>query len=321
MEQKIAVTVIVVNYNSGHFLRECIQSLLRQSLRPKQILIVDNCSSDNSLDEIEETQQVKILRESQNLGFAEANNKAMILSETEFVALLNPDAVASADWLEQLVAGISIHPNAASFGSKQFLLNKPNTIDGVGDFYHVSGYLGRMGHNRPAHSIKMKSDIFSACGCAVLFRKDIFIAAGGFDRDFFCYIEDIDLGFRLRLLGYSAILVEDAVVYHAGSATTGGHRSDFSVYYGHRNLVWTFIKNMPGILFWGLLPLHIVLNLGSILYLLLQGKGRAIIQAKIDAILGIPKMWRKRQQIQSKRRVSTKDIWKCLDKSFALKRK
>ena len=136
-------------------------------------------------------------------------------------------------------------------------------------------------------------EIFSPCAAA-MYRRSVLLEVGGFDEDFFCYVEDVDLGFRLRLAGHKAMHVPDAVVHHVGSATTGGKHSDFSVYHGHRNVAWTFVKDMPGILFWLLLPLHILMNLASILWFALQGHGGVIVRAKRDALLGLPKMWYKR---------------------------
>jgi GT2 family glycosyltransferase len=135
---------------------------------------------------------------------------------------------------------------------------------------------------------------------------------GGFDEDYFCYVEDVDIGFRLRLAGYRCLYVPQSVAHHVGSGTTGGQNSDFSMYYGHRNLVWTFVKNMPGILFWLLLPLHLSLNLVSIIWL--RGRGGVIWRAKRDALLGLPKMWHKRQHIQKTRSASIGEIWQQLDK-------
>jgi len=104
------------------------------------------------------------------------------------------------------------------------------------------------------------------------------------------------------------------VAHHVGSGTTGGQHSVFSVYHGHRNLVWMFVKDMPGFLFWLLLPLHVVLNLMSPVWFALHGQGGVVLKAKWDALLGLPKMWRKRQQIQKARLSSIGDIWRTLDK-------
>ena len=124
-------------------------------------------------------------------------------------------------------------------------------------------------------------------------RKE-FLDAGGFDEDYFSYHEDVDLGFRLRLRGLNCMLVPQAIVHHVGSASTG-KKSDFSIYYGHRNLVWTYFKDMPSTLFWLYLPLHIVVNFFFLIYFTLKGKGNVIWHAKLDAIRGLPTILKKRQ--------------------------
>ena len=105
-------------------------------------------------------------------------------------------------------------------------------------------------------------------------------------------------------------------MHHVGSATTGGSRSDFSIYHGHRNLVWCFVKNMPGALFWLLLPAHLLLNVITVLWFLLTSHGKVILRAKRDALLGLPKMWKKRKQIQAGRVATIASIWRVLDKSL-----
>ncbi|EKD97953.1 MAG: hypothetical protein ACD_23C00660G0003, partial [uncultured bacterium] len=188
-------------------------------------------------------------------------------------------------------------------------------LDGAGDAYHVSGLVWRMGHGSPVPTdVEDEREVFSPCAAAALYRRSAFHETGGLDEDYFCYVEDVDLGFRLRLAGYRCLYVPQSVAYHVGSGTTGGQYSEFVLYHGHRNLVWTFVKDMPGILFWLLLPLHVLLNLVSIVWFVLLGRGRVILRAKHDALLGLPKMWRKRRYIQKCRVVSIAQIWRQLDK-------
>ncbi|MCP4090345.1 MAG: glycosyltransferase family 2 protein, partial [Gammaproteobacteria bacterium] len=248
-------------------------------------------------------------------GFAAANNFALAECNTEFVALLNPDAFPEPDWLERLVVAANLNPETVAFSSRQMEYESQYFLDGVGDAYHLSGLVWRRGHDcLLSDGFLQEREIFSPCAAAALYRREAFIDAGGFDDDFFCYVEDVDLGFRLRLAGYIAMYVPDAVVHHVGSATTGGQDSDFALYHGHRNLVWTFVKDMPGILFWLLLPLHLALNIVSIIWFALRGRGRVILRAKRDALLGLPKMWHKRKHIQKNRVASIGEIWKQLDK-------
>ena len=281
------------------------------------MIIVDNDSRDSSIVGLEECYpHVKVERLDKNIGFAAANNYAvrLVSEECNWIALVNPDAFPEPTFLESLMDAARHYPEYAFFGSRLMNANDPSTYDGTGDIYHISGLVWREDHGNAADAstLKMK-DIFSPCAAAALYRKDAFIEANGFDEDYFCYVEDVDLGFRLRLLGYRCLYVPESVVYHVGSATTGKH-SDFSVYHGHRNLVWTYVKNMPGILFWILLPIHLALNFITVIYFVMRGQGGIILRAKWDAIKGISKMWRKRRQIQDSRRVSVMGIWRTLDR-------
>lgn len=316
------VTVIIVNWNCGQYLDECLQRLAQQTCQPAHILVMDNGSEDGSAERAQLMPGVTVRMLGANLGFAAANNIALQECTTELVALLNPDAFPDPDWLMRLVMAAQAQTEVAAFGSRQMVYNRPTTIDGIGDIYHVSGLVWRNGYGRTlCAEDAVEAEIFSPCACAVLYRRSAVTDAGGFDDDYFCYVEDIDLGFRLRLAGYACIVIPDAVVHHVGSASSGGQHSDFSVYHGHRNLVWTFFKNMPGFLFWLLLPAHLLLNLVAILYFSWRGQGKVIVRAKWHALTGLPAIWKKRQKIQASRRVSTMDIWRVLDKRLMLSEK
>ena len=303
-------------------LDKCLAHLKQQSFSPTQILVMDNGSTDNSAERARIVPGVTVRMLGSNLGFAAANNQALRECDSDFVTLLNPDAFPEKNWLMSLIKAAQAHPEVVAFGSRQMVDGLPSIVDGLGDVYHISGLVWRNGYGRPLSTAdNISTEIFSPCACAALYRREALINAGGFDEDYFCYVEDIDLGFRLRLLRQTARNVPDAIVYHTGSASTGGRHSDFSVYYGHRNLVWTFIKNMPGVLFWFLLPLHVLLNVVSVIYFLIQGQGSVILRAKRDAIIDIPKMWRKRREIQSLRSTSASEIYSILDKRLSLRQK
>jgi GT2 family glycosyltransferase len=312
-----SVSVIIVNWNSGELLSRCISSLLQQTVLSREIIVFDNASTDDSIECIfDQYPMVRVIESKRNLGFAAANNLAIqdASSDSDWFVLLNPDAFPEPDWLEALLSAATTHPEYSFFGSRLMDANSPAVADGIGDVYHSSGLVWRAGHGRELGTeSSIAREIFSPCAAAAMFRKDAFLAAGGFDEDYFCYVEDVDLGFRLRLLGHRCWYVPDSVALHVGSAVTG-RRSDFSIYHGHRNLVWTFVKNMPGVFFWLLLPLHVALNLVSISWFTIRGQGAVILRSKRDALLGLPKMWRKRQQIQKARVASVRDIWRVLDK-------
>lgn len=293
---RLDVSVIIVNYNGGAYLRRCLHALSQQTKPPVSVILVDNASNDGSCDGLEtEFPDVRLLRQSTNLGFAAANNLAAKLADnTTWLALLNPDAFPEADWLERLMETAQRHPDVAAFGSQALLADHPDLIDGIGDVYHISGLAWRREHNRPASKVaKTMREIFSPCAAAALYRSDRFREVGGFDEAYFCYFEDVDLGFRLRLAGYACLYVPEARVLHQGSASTG-RRSDFAVYHGYRNLIWTYAKNMPPLLFWGFLPLHVLLNLTSFLLLSFRGQAGVAWRALWDGWRGMLHMRDKR---------------------------
>jgi len=180
-------------------------------------------------------------------------------------------------------------------------------LDGEGDDYHVSGLAWRLKYNQPVFPAGEPYEVFSACAAAALYPRQEFLDAGGFDESYFAYIEDVDLGFRLRLRGLTCMVVPVAVIHHVGSASTG-KASDFSIYYGHRNLVWTFVKDMPSVLFWVYLPLHLASNCYSLISYTLRGRGRLIWKAKLDALRGLSLVLRNRRAVQSQRRVPIREI-------------
>lgn len=304
------VDVVVVNYNSGAWLRRVVDSLHAQTLRGFRAIIVDNGSTDRSLEDLPQgSASIEVVRVGRNLGFAAGNNYAIRHHVTaQWLALLNPDAFPRRDWLERLMAAVERYPEYSFFGCRMLDAKDPKRLDGVGDVYHASGLPWREGHgcaDGPAYD--KPEEIFSPCAAAALYRTRDVWDAGLFDEDFFCYTEDVDLGFRLRLRGGRCLYVPDAVVEHVGSGVTGT-RSDFQLYHGHRNLAWTYVKNMPAWLFWFYLPYHLLVNCYSVLAFTLRGQGRPLWRAKRDAIRGLGAAWRKRREIQRRRTVPASEL-------------
>ncbi len=309
------ITVIIVSYNSWGVLARCLACLARQTYTDFSITVVDNASPQPAPPELLAAYpSVLLVPSPTNLGFAAANNLAVDqhTGASDWIALLNPDAFPEPDWLAQLMQATDHHPECSVFASRQLCASNPHILDGDGDIYYTSGRVKRVGHGKPVPTIPLPTiaPVFGPCAAAALYRRSAYVAVGGLDEDFFCYLEDVDLSFRLQLAGYSCLLVRSAVVHHLGASSTSGPHSDFAVYHGHRNLVWVFVKNMPAPLLWLLLPLHIGLNMLSVL-LYIRRPG-VIWRAKIDAIKGLPRMLGKRRHVQSGRRASLGNVWRAL---------
>lgn len=313
------VSILLISYNSAAHLRRCLDGLHAQTFKEFEVILVDNGSSDESL-KIARNHQIlfkqKIIEQNANLGFAMANNIGVRMAHGKWIVLLNTDAYPEPNWLESLLKAAERNPEYSFFSSRQIQYKAPHLLDGAGDQYHVSGLAWRRYYNYTENDHGLnQEEVFGACAAAVMYRREDFLRVGGFDEDYFSYFEDVDLSFRLRLIGGRCLYVPDAVVYHVGSASTG-KLSDFVVYYGHRNLVWAYIKNMPNLLFWIFLPLHLAINLFFLISFILKGKGRAIIKSKWDALRGISSVLKKRKGTQSMRTVSIKEIYRFMSKGL-----
>jgi GT2 family glycosyltransferase len=309
------VTVAIVFYDGLDDLIHCLACLASQTLAPTRVLVIDN-STEGLPDSLPACGCLsEVVRPERNVGFAAGNNLALHQTKTEFFATLNADAFPEPDWLAAMVEAAQRHPEAAAFGSLQLLFGDPSIADGVGDHYHMSGLAWRSGHLCPIAALDLSARrIFSPCGAAAFFRRADLESIGGFDEDFFCYCEDIDLGFRLRLMGRECRFVPSAVVHHRGAGSTGDSHSEFAVYHGHRNLSWVYLKNMPGFLFWIFLPFHILLSIQMVHAVALRGQGPVIRKAKWDVLLSLGDVWGKRLAIQARRKASCFHIWHALDK-------
>jgi GT2 family glycosyltransferase len=310
-----AVSVIIVNYNSGARLARCLDHLARQTFRDFEVIIVDNASSDGSLDGAMERAPASLLpraiRMPVNGGFAAANNHAAAQARGEWLAFLNPDAYPERDWLSALMSASARYPFADAFGSTQLNADDPALIDGAGDVVHVLGvpYRGHFGW--PVETLPDDGECFAPCAAAALYRRRTFLALGGFEERFFCYGEDVDLGFRLRLAGGRAVQVKEARVLHEGSGISGRY-SDFTVYHGNRNRIWMTFRNMPGAIYWPLFPARLLADLYLCLRAWSVGTGAAYLRAVVDGYRGLPAFAADRRALQRRRRASLMSIARAL---------
>ncbi len=271
-----------------------------------EAVVVDNASSDGG-PVMPDDSRFRLIEMGRNAGFAAGNNRAAEGSQAKWLATLNPDAFAEPDWLEKLLAAGERAPDVTMAGSLQIAADSPDTVDGAGDCYHAWGIAWRGLYGQPRARAPGTGEVFGPCAAAALYRMDAFTAAGGFDEQFFCYHEDVDLAFRLRLAGGRCIQSAEARVAHVGSGVTG-RQSDFSVYHGVRNRIWTFVKCMPSPLFWLLIWPH----LAASAYLLARsgaaGTFRATFRGMWHGWSGLGPILKSRKSVQASRTVGLSDL-------------
>lgn len=264
-------SVIIVNYNAGEYLQKAIDSLVGQTFQDFETWIVDNDSSDGSMEllDLSHLHNASVIMAGRNTGFAEGNNIAARRANGTWIALLNCDAAAQPDWLEKLHQATIEYPETCMFASTQLRMDDPDVMDGCGDGYTAFGFAWRGGFMRPDAERPGFGECFAPCGASAVYRRDKYLAAGGFEESFFCFMEDVDLAFKLRLEGERCLYLPDAVVLHKGGGVTG-EKSAFSVTHGARNRMLTYMGNMPTLLLILTAPLHGVLL--AYLYMRYLGK-------------------------------------------------
>jgi len=316
---KPRVSVVVVTYRSSEHIQECLDSLLAQSRPADRVCVVANDSEDqqSTLAILAGHPILPVVHPQKwNTGFAAGANTGIADAQSasmDFVALLNPDATVDSRWLEALCDAAVSHPGFSAFASAMFLKDHPDRVDGFGDAYHISGFVWRRHHGQKCRESWLRArKVFSPCGGAALLRLDDVLAVGGFDEELFCYMEDVDLGFRLKLADKHTLFVPGAVAHHQVSGSTG-YRSEISTYYGVRNVLWVLLKNMPS----PLLPAAVLCNaIAQILYLcrsLARGQFVTVLRAQRDSLSRTRKALEKRRTVQQTRAVTAKLILEDLD--------
>lgn len=307
-------SIVIVNYNAGEMLFNVMSALAKQTYRNFEVVVIDNNSQDDSWRATENLPfPCRLVQLSSNIGFAAANNFAVKNHVNgEWLFLLNPDAYPEPKCLEAIVRNINQVANVDCFACTLIDANQPTQLDGMGDTYHISGLHWRTGHGAPCNIAPIHPiEVFSACAAAAIYRTETYRQLGGFDETYFAYSEDVDLGFRLRLAGGASLLLPDAKVHHVGSGTTR-RSSNFSVYHGHRNLTWTFIKNVPSPLMLFLLPIHLAMIFYMGFFFAASGRFGLYMRAKMDAFKQIGPQLAKRKEIQSKRTCSCLDLLRMM---------
>ncbi len=283
-------------------------ALTAQTYTRWRLVVVDNASRADERPRLAQLPaETKLIQSEINLGFAAANNLAAREADTPYLVFLNPDAFPEPDWLAELIAVAERFPHAAAVGSTQVRADAEHVYDGTGDVLHALGVAYRSNYGRPRGPAPPLGETFSACAAAMLVRRAAFETIAGFDERYFCFFEDVDLGFRLRLAGWRVLQSPDAVVAHVGGGSTGV-RSPFADFQGARNRFWTFVKCMPPALFWPLLPLHVAASALATSIALLSGRGFAAWRGLIAGFAGIGPIWQTRRVLQRQRVARSRNI-------------
>lgn len=240
-------TVIIPNYNGMKFIENCMKALERETSTKYQICIVDNGSTDGSREWVEENcPYAKVIALGKNTGFCGAVNAGIKACDTPYVILLNNDTEVEYGFVKALEGALEHEKNSFSVSAKMVDMYDKDILDGAGDLYCALGWAFALGKGKAVKDNYTKpQEVFSACGGAVIYKKEILEKIGIFDENHFAYLEDCDLGYRAQIYGYCNYYTPNAVVYHAGSGVSGSRHNEFKVKLSSKNSVYLIYKNMP----------------------------------------------------------------------------
>lgn len=244
------VSIIIPNYNGSELLKSCIESLIKESNYVLDLIIIDNASTDNSVNYLKNLKQsnnvqYRFIINKENLGFAVAVNQGISLAKGEFICLLNNDIEVSESFISNMIACIKSNSNIFSVSSKMIQFHNRKLIDDAGDEYNLLAWTKKVGEGKSITCYTKSREIFSSCAGAAIYRKSILNEIGYFDENFFAYMEDVDISYRALINGYKNVYCPEAICYHVGSASSGSRYNEFKTTLAPRNNIWIIYKNMP----------------------------------------------------------------------------
>lgn len=327
------VSAVVVNWNGGELVREAIASLLAQTWPALEVILVDNASSDGSAGDVERAfgDRIRIIRNTQNEGFARANNRGFAEARGEWLFVLNPDATCDPGTIAALMDFAADKPRVGQLACRVVQADRPHFFDSAGLLVYPDGVSRPRGwQEKDIGQYDRAEEVLAPHGCACALRTSMIDQIGGFDEDFFCYLEDVDLGMRGQLAGWQCWYVPDARVRHRKSSSAGNY-SVFKAFHVERNRVYCLVKWMPRFLV-AVSPLFTVNRYAMQGYAAYTHQGLSsdfvkeysllrlafvLLHAWSAALLRLPRMLAKRRRISRARTITVRE-WYGLISRFKL---
>jgi GT2 family glycosyltransferase len=303
-----SISIIIVNFNGKELLKRCLTSLLTTNYPDFEIIIVDNASTDGSVESIKKLfsscPRIKIVENRENSGHAKGCNIGARGAKGRYLVFLDNDTELNAEnWLWELVKVMESDESIGLAQAKVVLAEDKRRLDYVCIAIDALGTWAAT-YGSKEDKLKENFEILAASSGCCIIRREVFNEAGGFDSDYFIYDDDTDLSLRARLLGYKILLVPSAVVVHRGSVLRGINQR--TVYHSAKNRMYTMLKNYElRNLWWRFLILSFFTSIVSVGFLFLKkfNEAKAAMRGLLSSVTDFRKIWIKRLFMQSKRRV------------------
>jgi GT2 family glycosyltransferase len=308
-ERSSTACIVIPTWDGWPLLERCLEALDLQLLQPRQIIVVDNGSSDGTAEKLAERwPSVHVVALPVNEGFAGGCNRGIQAARLDLdIVLLNNDTVPAPEWLLSLEKAAAEAADDVGVLSAK-LMYPDGRLESTGDFLSSAGIPFQRGRGESdVGQYDDENEIFSACGGASLYRRRMLAQVGLLDEKYFAYYEDVDLCFRARLAGWRVHLVPSAVVTHSGGATSSGIRG-FNRYHTARNLWFLLVKNVPGPLLPGLLFKAAAIQTSWLMGAIRHRQLRVSLQAHVDAVKALRSILEGRREVQAARVLTVKEV-------------
>ena len=299
-----SAAVVIPCWNGRRWLDGCLESVFAQTRAADQVIVVDNGSTDGSVELVRQRfPSARVVELGRNTGFAGGANAGFRTAGTEAVALVNQDVRLEPDWLERACRALSASPRAASVATKMLDLADPSLLYDTGDILRRDGVCEQRGRfERDDGRFDEPGEVFGACAGAALYRRDAVLDAGGFEERFFLYLEDADLALRLRLAGWTCAY-EPAVALHAGEGSGGPPERPVHAW-AARNTLLLVARAFP----WRWMPLVLWRQAGWAWHALRAGRLGSHMRGALSALPLLPAMWRERRALREGSRVPISEV-------------
>ncbi len=238
------VSLIVLNWNGEAIIRECIDSLKNLNYKNIEIIVVDNASTDASLELLASIQNIIVIKNATNAGYAGGNNRGFTVANGDFVATINNDIIVEPSWLDTIVPLLKKDPTIGIVGGRQMNYFDRTKIDALYSFLHHSMIFFQEAFREtynPDRFGEKPLRVLSVSGAATVYRKTLLDEMKGFDESLYAYHEESDLCMRAFLKGWKCIFVPTAVAYHRRSVSFNRIKPTM-IYYQTRNRIWFIYK-------------------------------------------------------------------------------
>lgn len=325
MKKNIKVSVVVVTYNGLRYIDKCVSSVLKSNYPDFEVVVVDNGSIDSTAqilkDKYKDYKNVQILHLAKNCGPSKARNEGMKLVSGKYVAFLDNDTEVHKEWIKTAVEKFESDSKVGAIQCKLLLAKDRTKIDYVGEYLGQNGFLVQTVRAGDLDNGQFEKEtlILAAKSAGMFIRKAAFDLIGGFDPDYFMFVEETDLGWRVWLKGFKCVYLPTSIVYHEFgtslvllSAFENQYNSKF---HGCKNYIMTLIKNLEVKSMFFMLPVHVFLWMGLGIYSLAKGhfdSFKFIYMGILWNIVNLGKTLAKRKKIQDGRKISDEDLFKMV---------